>query len=104
MHGLNSTAVVYTPHATTGAYTVVANAGLTCRLANKGQAGQGAAEERDELVQNRRLLWRTAYTMPNDAQIEVEGVRWNVIPNSYSELKGLGSAVRYRRCDLTVVS
>ena len=103
MHGLNSTAVVYTPNGTTGAYTVVAKAALRCRLANVRGEGKGAAEERDEVAQNRRLLWVEAYVMPATAQIEVEGVRWNIMPNSYAEMKGLGAAVKYRRCDLAVV-
>jgi hypothetical protein len=103
MFGLNETAVVYTPNGTTGAYTVVAKASLRCRLANVRQEGKGAAEERDEVAQNRRLLWAEAYVMPANAQIAVGGARWNIVPNSYAEMKGLGDVVHYRRCELAVV-
>lgn len=103
MFGLNATAVVYTPNGTTGAYTVVAKAALPCRLANVRQEGKGAAEERDVVAQNRRLLWDEAYVMPDNAQVEVGGVRWNVVPNSYAGMTGLGSEVVYRRCELAVV-
>ena len=103
MLGLNETAVVYIPNAGTGAYTVVALAALRCRLANVRGEGKGAAEEREEVAQNRRLLWTAVYEMPNNAQIEIAGVRWNVIPRTYAELKGLGQVVHYRRCDVAVV-
>lgn len=106
MHGLNKTASVYTPHATTGAYTVLAKSGLRCRLAIRGrvQPGVDASEERAELVGSRRLLWDEAYAMPETAQVEIDGQRWNVQAGTVDVLTGLDETVIYRRCDLIKVT
>lgn len=99
MFGLNGTATVYTPHATTGAYTVAAKTGLRCRLAIKMAPG-AAADDRAEMVGARRLLWDEAYTMPSNAQIEIDSERWNVVPGTIDNLTDLGTTVLYRRCDV----
>lgn len=106
MYGLNKTATVYTPHATTGAYTVLAKSGMDCRLAIRGERSSGAtaAEERAELVARRRLLWDEDYTMPEDAQVEIDGERWNIQKGTVDKLTGLDDVVIYRRCDLVKVT
>lgn len=101
--GLNTTAVVYTADSD-GDYTVVANAALVCRLTNKGRMGDGdGGNERAEDSQNRRLIWQADYAMPDNAQVLANGVRWNVVAESFAEMKGLGTTVMYRRCDLIEV-
>lgn len=99
MHGLNKTASVYTPHATTGDYTVLAKSDLACRLAHKPSPA-GAAEERAELVAHRRLLWDEDYTMPEAAQVLIDGERWNVQAGTVDALTGLDATVIYRRADV----
>jgi hypothetical protein len=71
----DATATVYTPDPATGAFTVVARAGLACRLALPGAAPDAA---RAESLARRRLLFDPAYGMPARAQVEVGGARWNV--------------------------
>ena len=101
MIGLNKTAVVWTPHATTGAYTVSAKTGLRCRLALRpAQAPDANSQPRAELIGERRLLWDEAYTMPSNAQVEIDSERWNVQPGTIDSLGDLGSTVVYRRCDV----
>lgn len=103
MFGLNKTATVYTPHVTTGAYTVTAQSGLTCRLAYIEQGGSGIGGERENIGSKRRLLWDAAYTMPDNAQVEVDGQRWNVREGTFGELTGPdGSTVIYRRCEVVI--
>ena len=103
MYGLNKTATVYTPHATTGDYTVLAKSNLACRLAHKPSPA-GGAEERAELVARRRLLWDEDYTMPETAQVEIDSERWNVQKGTVDKLTDLSSTVIYRRCDLVKVT
>lgn len=99
MYGLNKTATVYTPHASTGAYTVLAKSNLACRLAHKLSPAPGA-DERAELTARRRLLWDEDYTMPENAQVEIDSERWNVQPGTIDKLTDLTSSVIYRRCDV----
>ena len=102
--GLNDTAVVYTANSD-GDFTVVGRAALVCRLTNKsGRMGDGdGGNERGEDSQNRRLIWEADYAMPDNAQIQVGGVRWNVIAETYAAMRGMGTAVMYRRCDVIEV-
>lgn len=102
MFGLNESATVYTPNGTTGEYTVVAKANLAVRLAVK-PAPAGGAAERAEGTPRRLLLWDEAYAMPDNAQVDVGGQRWNVIAGSVDALAGLDSAVVYRRCEVMKV-
>lgn len=100
MFGLDQTATVYTPHATTGAYTVIAKSGLKCRLAYVEQGGSAIGGERSEIGTKRRLLWEEDYTMPDNAQVLVDGQRWNVKDGTAGALRGPASNVIYRRCEL----
>lgn len=100
MFGLDQTCSVYTPHATTGAYTVLAKSNLACRLAYVEQGGSAIGDERAPIGTKRRLLWSEDYTMPDNAQVLVDGQRWNVKDGTYGALRGPGSAVVYRRCEV----
>ncbi len=103
MIGLIHTATVYTPSAATGEYTVVAQSNLACRLAYIQQAAANLDNERAAIGENRRLLWETAYIMPDDAQVEIGGERWNVRAGTYGAPTGPDGNVIYRRCEVTKV-
>lgn len=103
MYGLDQTASVYTPNGADGDFDVLAKSGLVCRLAYIQQGGSDIGGEREDIGQRRRLLWAEAYTMPDTAQIEVEGQRWNVLAGTFGALRGPTSAVVYRRCEVVRV-
>lgn len=99
MIGLIDVATVYTPDPATGAHTVVAFAGLACRLA-LATTPVAPDPAREETNQTRRLLWEPGYVMPAAAQVAVGGERWNVRPGTVDAVRGPGGAVDYRRCDV----
>jgi hypothetical protein len=103
MFGLNRVATVYTPHATTGDFTVLARSALVCRLAIKAPAAD-ADQARAQLAGRRTLLWQDAYTMPDNAQLLIGSDRWNVEPGTVEEMTGLSDAVVYRRCQVVKVT
>jgi hypothetical protein len=103
MYGLDQTASVYTPHADTGDFTVLAKSALPCRLAYIQQGGSDIGGEREDIGSRRRLLWAETYTMPTDAQIEVDAQRWNVLAGTYGPVRGPDSRVIYHRCEVVRV-
>lgn len=100
MFGLDQTADVYTPNGTDGSFTTLAKSGLVCRLAYIQQGATTIGGEREDIGQRRRLLWAEEYTMPETAQVEVSGERWNVLAGSLGNLRGPSGAVVYRRCEV----
>jgi hypothetical protein len=100
MFGLDQTANIYTPNGTDGDFTTLAKSNLACRLAYIQQGGTDIGGEREDLGNRRRLLWAEAYTMPATAQIEVDGERFNVLAGTYGQIRGVNSAVVYRRCEV----
>lgn len=102
MIGLIHTASVYTPNGTTGVYDVVANAALTCRLTLAPTSGL-PADDREERIPLRRLLWGPDYAMPETAQVEINSERWNVRAGSFALVTGPTGAAVYRRCDVARV-
>lgn len=101
MYGLDQVAKVYTPNGTDGSYSVVAKSGLKCRLCHIQHGPAGVGGEREKLGTNRRLLWKVDYAMPDDAQVLVDGERWNVLVGTYAPVRGPDSRVAYRRCEVT---
>lgn len=97
--GLDKTATVYTPDPTTGAYTVVAKTGLAVRLALTSVSGD-MGPSRAEATGARRLLWRPDYMMPETAQLEINGQRWNVVAGSLAEPTDLTRSEVYHRCEV----
>ncbi|RJQ04821.1 MAG: hypothetical protein C4551_10100 [Bacillota bacterium] len=92
---------VYTSDPATGAYTVLAKDDLPCRVAIVSAQGATSASERAELVSMRRLVWGPDYEMPERAQVEVAGERWNVVAGSLAAPTWPPSGgVVYRSCDL----
>ena len=100
MFGLDQTADVYIPNGTDGDFTTLARSDLVCRLAFIQQGGTDIGGEREDLGQRRRLLWTEVYTMPETAQIEVDGERFNVIAGTFGAIRGPSGAVDYRRCEV----
>ena len=98
MIGLDQTGTVYTPNGSTGAFTVVAKSNLACRLTAVGVATVG--NQRVEISGSRLLLWDPSYVMPDEAQVEVEGVRWNVKAGSQARPRLPGGVDVYRRCEV----
>jgi hypothetical protein len=91
-------ATVYTVHPTSGMYSVVDTSDLQCRLAKIDVTNAGTA--REELLAARRLIWDADYAMPNDAVIDVNGQRWNVVTGTMATYRRkLGDQV-YRAADV----
>lgn len=98
--GLDQTCTVYTPNGTTGAYDVVAVSGMACRLALASVSGD-MGPSRAEADGTRRLLWGPDYTMPETAQVEVDGERWNIQAGTLAAPRDLSGAAVYRRAEVT---
>lgn len=80
-------------------YTAAVRTGLACRLGHLDPSGARSGDERAELQELRRLFWDPAYVMPLDAQVLVDGRRWNTIRGTYQALDAAGPAV-VRACDV----
>lgn len=99
---LKQTATVYGEDATTKLYTVVLKSNLRCTLLTV--SGGQNAQERSELNQIRRLFWDATYPMPNYAQLEIDGKRYNPQRESIAEYKGnIGNVVMVYACDVVEV-
>ena len=98
--GLDETATVYTEAPTTGAFTVVANAALPCRLGRFAQVlpSAGLTYDRSELANELALLWGPDYDLPERAQVEVEGQRWNPIVGTFRAVTMIGGGLGYHFC------
>jgi hypothetical protein len=97
---LDKTCDIYT-EAAGGDWATVAQADLPCRLGIVSAKGAGSAPERAELTAIRRLVWGPDYDMPERCQVEVDGIRYNPVPGSFTAPTWPGSgAVVYRSCDL----
>jgi hypothetical protein len=97
MIGLKDVATVYSADPTTTEYSVVEVAELPCRLAHPRSGGAGTAPDRAEMEATRLLLWGPDYEMPETAQIEVNGVRWNIQAGTLGRMSGPLGTVVYRR-------
>jgi hypothetical protein len=98
--GLDQTCTVYTPSVSTGEYTVVATSGLSCRLALIGTTGD-MGPSRTEIPGARRLMWGPDYLMPETAQVEIDGERWNIQAGTLAAPRDLSGSVVYRRAEVT---
>jgi hypothetical protein len=97
--GLIDVMTVYTQDAVTGRYTVVDETAVPCRLAHFRSQPGASGVERAELAATRNLIWTPGYVMPEGAQIDVGGVRWNTVVGTYKAMRGPSGAVTYRQCD-----
>lgn len=94
---LNATASVY---ASSDDFTAAVKTGLKVRLAHLSTAGAPTAADRAELAALRRLYWAEAYAMPEGAQVEVEGRRWNTIRGTFAAVDAFSNADVLRCCDV----
>lgn len=69
-------ATVYS-RAANGQYTVIAKAGLKCRVDPIDIRNAPSAVMRAELAAGRSLKWEAGYTMPDNVQLEIDSRRWN---------------------------
>lgn len=77
---LDASAIVYTPNATTKAYTTVALSGLACRLSATSTMFSGIDTGLPQPLL--RLYWEGDYTLPHDCQVEISGVRYQALHGS----------------------
>lgn len=99
MIGLDQTMDTYTADPTTGQYTVLAQAGVRCRLMHVNRQPAATAADRAELGALRDLIWEPSYVLPETAQVEVESVRWNPVAGTFGAYRGPSGALVYRRAD-----
>lgn len=96
--GIDQTASVLARDASTGKYTTVLTTGLRCRLAHLGLSeGTVTGPERRDLASTRALIYDPAYTLPETAQVRVDGVfapdgvtlaAWNCEAGSVAIMRG----------------
>jgi hypothetical protein len=78
----------------------VLRTGLRCRLAHVQIQPARTAPDRAELAAMRTLIWEPGYVLPETAQVEVEGIRWNPVAGTFGAMRGPTGAVAYRRADV----
>lgn len=71
----NKTATVYAP---ADDFQAAVKTGLKCSLHHISEVGAATGVDRAELLARRRLLWDPSYTMPEEAQVEIDGQRWQL--------------------------
>lgn len=100
MLGLDQRCDVYTRHATTGLFTVVAHSAVPCRLALLGAQPGDTGDERAELAPERRLLWGPTPALPSEhVRVTVDGESWQIVAGTVAAVRGPTGAVAYRRAD-----
>ena len=103
MIGLVDLADIYIPDEISGDFTILARGLLPCRLAYSitgSNTAIDAGDERERISSRRRLLWQDDYIMPDSAQVEVDGRRWNVLEGTFSSLRAPNKMIVYYRCDV----
>jgi hypothetical protein len=78
---------------------VVDRLNLPCRLFHVPRQPAATSAERAELAKLRNLHFDASYTLPEGAQIEVGGQRWNPVAGTEGEVKPF-SAVIQKRVDV----
>lgn len=102
MIGLDQRATVYTADGS-GDYTVTAKSNLPCRLIVQGvRSAEAPADERADPARNTFLMWGPDYTMPSNAQVAIDGQRYNVQPHTVAKPRNALSAVEYQRAMVEV--
>ena len=100
---LTQTCSVYTRTGATGQFTTLARSGLACRLLHLNTQDSPTGAGRTELAQRRSFCWDPAYTfpaLPTQAQIEVDGLRWNLVnTNAIETMRWVDGTPAYKRAD-----
>lgn len=100
MIGLDQLATVFIENPTTGLYDTLAKARLDCRLAHVNVQPATGGNERAELAALRDMLFDPNYVMPENCQVDVDGVRWQPVVGTFGAFRGPSSQTVYRRCDV----
>jgi hypothetical protein len=97
--GLVHTMTIYNEDAN-GRYLTVAASGVRCRLypTNRQLGATGAA--RAELAAIRQLIWAPGVAIDEHAQIEVDGIRYNVA-GPVNQRYGPSGALSHYEADVT---
>lgn len=94
-------ATIYNENAGTGRYTDVVKSGLACRLIDLPQVSRFQRQtERSELAAMKIMMFDPDYVLSEQSQIEIDGVRWQPFPGSFSAYRDWNSDLVYRRCDV----
>lgn len=99
------TATVYTPD-TTGAYTVLAKSDLDCRLAYGAMVAVWSGMDIQTGLPSRRLTYPISfpdYVIPDDCQVEIDGIRWQARRGTEHDPAPYGEAV-YHAVDVSQVA
>ena len=100
MLALIDKATIYTRAALRGRFTVVARSGLRCRLAHVNQRPAATGAERAELAAMRNLIFEPGFHMPEQCQIDINGVKWNPRAGTFGAFSGPTGAILYRKVDV----
>lgn len=102
---LTQVATVYGRHGTTGQFTVSLKTGLACRLLHLNVQASPSGAGRSELAARRSFCWDATYAYPAppvEAQIEVDGLRWNLVDTGAIEtMRWVDGSACYKRADCT---
>ena len=100
---LTQTADVYGRHATTGQFTTLLRSALPCRLLHLNVQDSPTGAGRVDLASRRSFCWDASYVfpaLPTQAQIEVEGLRWNLVnTNAIETMRWVDGTACYKRAD-----
>lgn len=97
---LDQRANVYTGASGTGRYTVLAKSNLSCRLMHLNIRLVPTAIDRAELSAMRDMMFDPDYVMPEQCQVEVDGIRWQPKPGTFGAFRDWNSNVVYRNCQV----
>jgi len=96
----DTTATVYGRGAS-GAFDTVLKANLACRLVLVSRQAATTNSERAQLAAVRSLRWEASYVMPQYCQIEIDGLRWNLVStNAFQTLDGPSGTAVFKRADV----
>jgi hypothetical protein len=99
---LDQRATVWGPAALSGRFTVSLKVLLECRLVPILMFNNTLRTyDRAELMATRDLIWNPLYYMPENSQVEIEGVRWSPNVGTFNAQRAGNSAVLLRRCQVT---
>jgi hypothetical protein len=100
---LTQTCTVYGRDATTGQFTVSLRTALPCRLLHLNLQAAPTGAGRADLASRRSFCWDPSYTfpaLPTQAQIEVDGLRWNLVnTNAIETMRWVDGTACYKRAD-----
>lgn len=85
-------------------FQVAVKTDLVCGLFHLNTSSPSTGVERTELQADRRLMWDPAYEIPEGAQVEIDGERWQTVIGTFQHHSRNNTPNAYRRCDVLRVS